>query len=66
MGKVGRLSASPLAAIPNRMLTASAARHLQQMACYEPQLSTDASIADVTERAQAAVDLFVRSRVAVS
>ena len=66
LGKVGRFSASPLARLPNRMLTASAARHLQQMAKLEPQLSSDAKIAEVTERALAAVDKFVRSRAAVS
>ena len=66
LGKVGRFSGSPLARLPNRMLTASAARHLQQMAKLEPQLSSDAKIAEVTERALAAVDTFVRSRAAVS
>ena len=66
LGKVGRFSASPLARLPNRVLTASAARHLQQMAKLEPQLSSDAKIAEVTERALAAVDTFVRSRAAVS
>lgn len=66
LGKVGRLSASPLAALPNRLLTASAARHLEELARREPQLSRDSAIADVTERAQAAVDRFVRERVAVS
>lgn len=66
LGKVGRFNASPLAHLPNRMLTASAARHLQDMARLEPQLSSDAKIAEVTERAQEAVDRFVRSRAAVS
>lgn len=66
LGKVGRLSASPLAAFPNSVLTAAAARHLQQMAEIEPQLSDDARIADVTERALAAVDGFVRSRIAAA
>ena len=66
LGKVGRFSASPLAALPNRALTAAAARHLSAMARLEPQLSSDARIAEVTERAQEAVDTFVRSRLAVS
>jgi succinoglycan biosynthesis protein ExoV len=65
-GKVGRLSRSPLAAIPNSMLTHSAARHLQTMATLEPQLSPDSKIAEATERAEAAVSRFVQSRVAVS
>jgi succinoglycan biosynthesis protein ExoV len=64
LGKVGRFSASPLAAIPNRMLTDQAARHLESMARLEPQLSDDLAIQRVTERAQNAVDSFVRSRVA--
>jgi succinoglycan biosynthesis protein ExoV len=66
LGKVGKLNRSALAAIPNRILTSLAARHLQQMARLEPQLSSDAKIVEVTEKAQAAVDNFVRSRVAVS
>jgi len=66
LGKVGRFSASPLAKLPNAMLTASAARHLEAMAQLEPQLSSDANIENATERALAAVDTFVRSRVAVS
>lgn len=65
-GKIGKISRSPLAAIPNAFLTHSAARHLQKMATYEPQLSSDAKIAEVTEKAAAAVDGFVRSRLAVS
>jgi len=66
LGKVGRLSASPLAALPNKAFTSIAARHLQQMARLEPQLSSDAMILQVTERAQTAVDGFVRSRVAAA
>jgi succinoglycan biosynthesis protein ExoV len=65
-GKVGKLSQSPLAGIPNTMLTHSAARHLQKMAKLEPQLSADSAIARATERAQAAVADFVQSRVSVS
>ena len=66
LGKVGRLSASPLAGIPNRILTDIAARHLDSMAGIEPQLSSDGMIQQVTERAQSAVDEFVRSRVAAA
>ena len=65
-GKVGKFNASPLAAIPNRILTHSAARHLQTMAKLEPQLSSDAKIEEATARASAAVFDFVRSRAAVS
>ena len=66
LGKVGRLSGSPLAALPNKALTALAARHLDQMSRLEPQLSSDAMILRVTERAQTAVDGFVRSRLAAA
>ena len=66
LGKVGRFSASPLAALPNRVLTAIAAEHLGQLARLEPQLSADRAIVDVTERARDAVDAFVRNRQAVS
>lgn len=66
LGKVGRFSASPLAAVPNKVLTNIAATHLDQMARLEPQLSSDAMIVRVTERAQDAVDGFVRSRLAVA
>jgi hypothetical protein len=66
LGKVGKFNASALAAIPNRILTGIAARHLQDMAKLAPQLSRDERISEVTERAQTAVDAFVRSRVAVS
>ena len=65
-GKVGKLSRSALAGIPNTMLTHAAARHLQAMAKLEPQLSADSNIARATERAQAAVADFVQSRVSVS
>lgn len=66
LGKVGQFNASPLAAIPNRILTNIAAQHLHDMARLTPQLSEDAKIAEVTEKAQTAVDTFVRSRVAVA
>ena len=66
LGKVGRFSDSPLAGIPNRVFTETAAQHLDAMARIEPQLSSDTMIQQVTERAQAAVDGFVRSRLAVA
>lgn len=66
LGKVGRFSASPLASMPNSILTGLAARHLQKMSLLEPQLSSDARIVEVTERAQDAVDAFVRSRLAAA
>jgi hypothetical protein len=66
LGKVGRFSASPWAAIPNRIFTEQAARHLDGMSRLEPQLSDDGAIRDVTDRALAAVDSFVRSRVAAA
>ena len=65
-GKAGRINKSPLARIPNWFLTHNAAKHLQSMAKIEPQLSRDAKIAEVTERAQDAVATFVQSRVSVS
>lgn len=66
LGKVGRFSASPLAALPNHILTEQAARHLEKMAQLEPQLSADSKIVEVTERAWAAVDAFVDTRRAVA
>lgn len=66
LGKVGRFSASPLAGIPNRIFTEQAARHLDEMSRLEPQLSADTAIREVTDRALAAVDGFVRSRVAAA
>lgn len=65
-GKSGRLNQSPLAAIPNRLLTARAARRLASLARQEPQLSGDAKIAEVTDRAMAAVQNFVQSRASVA
>ncbi len=65
-GKIGRLSASPLATVPNRILTSLAAQHLDRMARLEPQLSRDSAIVEVTERAQSATDDFVRSRLAAA
>ena len=65
-GKVGWFNRTPLAAIPNRVLTQIAAQHLTRLARQTPQLSDDARIEEVTERAVAALDGFVRSRAAVS
>mgnify|MGYP003636189605 FL=1 len=65
-GKIGRLSASPLATVPNRILTSLAAQPLDRMARLEPQLSRDSAIVEVTERAQSATDDFVRSRLAAA
>lgn len=65
-GKAGRLNETALARLPNWVLTHTAAGHLQKMATLEPQMSSDARIAQVTERAQTAVEEFVRSRVSVS
>ncbi|WP_375450191.1 polysaccharide pyruvyl transferase family protein [uncultured Devosia sp.] len=65
-GKIGKLTRSPVARIPNTILTHLAARHLQKLAKMEPQLSSDSRIAQVTERAQEAVQAFVGSRLAVS
>ena len=65
-GKIGWLNRTPVAAIPNRVLTQIAAQHLTRLADEEPQLSADSRIEEVTERAAAALDRFVRSRVAVS
>jgi hypothetical protein len=65
-GKAGRINDNALAALPNWLLTHNAARHLQKLSRIEPQLSSDAKIAEATERAVAAVDGFVQSRVSVS
>lgn len=65
-GKAGRFNETALARIPNWVLTHTAARHLQKMATLDPQMSSDARIAQVTEQAQSAVEEFVRSRVSVS
>ncbi|SMQ76002.1 succinoglycan biosynthesis protein ExoV [Devosia lucknowensis] len=66
LGKVGRFNRSPLAGIPNRILVGMAAQHLQRMAQMTAQLSSDAKIAEVTEKAWTAVDSFVRERQTVA
>ncbi|WDR03533.1 pyruvyl transferase [Devosia algicola] len=65
-GKVGRFTQSPLAKLPNSVLTHGAAQHLQAMAKLDPQLSADSKIEEATERAQAAVARFVHSRASVT
>jgi succinoglycan biosynthesis protein ExoV len=61
-GRAGRVSRSRMATPANRMLVHLAAKRLQKLASVEPQLSRDAKIEEVTERAQHAVDRFVRAR----
>lgn len=61
-GRVGALNASPLAALPNKLLTYAAAQRLRQLARLEPQLSDDSRIAEATERALAEVDALSRER----
>jgi succinoglycan biosynthesis protein ExoV len=61
-GRAQRVSRSPLGVLPNRILTHTAARHLEALSREAPQLSSDTKIAEVTERAMAAVDRLIRSR----
>jgi succinoglycan biosynthesis protein ExoV len=61
-GRALALSRSPVAALPNLVLTHLAAHNLQTLARQTPQLSSDKRIADVTERALAALDRLLRSR----
>lgn len=63
-GRAGRLSRSLLGRPANRMLVYRAARHLRKLAEIEPQLSSDATIAEATERAEAALAALVASRSA--
>jgi succinoglycan biosynthesis protein ExoV len=58
-GRAGRLNNSPLAYLPNRVLTYFAARRLQELTRVEPQLSADSRMIEATDRALAAVDALV-------
>ena len=62
-GRSGKLNRSAIGAAANHLLIHRAARHLRALAGRDPQLSSDRAISDVTERAVAAVDRFVASRV---
>lgn len=59
-GRVGRLNRSPLARLPNKLLTYFAAQRLAELARQEPQLSADHRIIQVTDRALAEVSALVR------
>ncbi|TKT69324.1 polysaccharide pyruvyl transferase family protein [Aquamicrobium sp. LC103] len=61
-GRSGRLSRSVLAKPVNSVLAHRAAGNLRKLARQEPQLSSDAKIAEVTERALAALQGFVSAR----
>lgn len=61
-GRALAISRSSLGAPANAVLTYFAARRLRVLAGKEPQLSSDAKIAEVTERALAALDGLLRSR----
>ena len=61
-GRALAVSRSPLAALPNRALTHLAAGNLETLARQTPQQSSDARIAEVTERAMAALDRLIRRR----
>src|SRR6185312_10328207 len=61
-GRALAVSRSPLAALPNRALTHLAAGNLETLARQTPQQSSDARIAEVTERAMAARDRLIRRR----
>jgi len=62
-GRASAISRSPFAALPNRLLTHRAAANLRALARATPQQSPDAVIAEVTERAVAAVERLVRNRI---
>jgi succinoglycan biosynthesis protein ExoV len=61
-GRATHWSRSTIARPANRILMELAARHLQRLAGSEPQLSRDSRIEDATQRAQQAVEAFVRGR----
>ena len=58
-GRVGRLNRSPLAVLPNKVLTHFAAQRLRELSQVEPQLSADSRIIDATDRALAEVSALV-------
>ena len=58
-GRVGRLNRSPLAVLPNKVLTHFAAQRLRELSQVEPQLSVDSRIIDATDRALAEVSTLV-------
>lgn len=60
LGRAGRLSKSQVARVPNQILTYLAAHRLRELARLEPQLSDEAAIVEVTDRALAAVDALAR------
>ena len=61
-GRANALRHHPAFAVPNRLLTQLAAARLSVIARAEPQLSSDRVIAEVTERATAALYGFVEAR----
>jgi len=61
-GRATILRHHPAFAVPNRLLTQLAAARLSVIARAEPQLSSDRVIAEVTERATAALYGFVEAR----
>ena len=63
-GRAGAMNRSPLAYLPNRMLTYLAAQRLRDLARAEPQLSRDLKIVAVTDRALAEVSALAREPLA--
>jgi succinoglycan biosynthesis protein ExoV len=61
-GRALAVSRSRFAALPNRTLTHLAARNLEALTREAPQQSADPRIAEVTARAEAALDRLIRSR----
>jgi succinoglycan biosynthesis protein ExoV len=58
-GRAGQINRSPLAYVPNKILTYFAARRLRELARLEPQLSADTRIIEATDRALAEVEALV-------
>ncbi|WP_127752479.1 polysaccharide pyruvyl transferase family protein [Devosia sp. 1566] len=65
-GRANLLIHHPAARAPNKLLTQLAARRLSAIARAEPQLSPDRVIAEVTDRADAALLGFVQARATAS